>query len=152
VSATLGPSDSEPLSRGLFQPLHIEQILITPRRALVDYQVLAAENRSLLIGEAGWHPLSPRLPKLHSVDRRDDGDSKGFDADLENQPESGKVGDGEILQGSAKIRQGSENTLGVAWCWSDPYIKVLGRANQAMCGQRVRANNEELNATSVECG
>ncbi len=56
------------------------------------------------------------------------------------------------MQRGAKVRKGADDALGVGSIGSNPNVEVLRRANEAVRGECVSADNEELNATRVERG
>src|SRR5215468_5900775 len=107
---------------GSFQPLHVQQILITTGRALVDHELLSREDGRLLVGEARMNALGPRFEKFDSVNRRDHIDTDWLDSDLENQTRPGKVGDRQILQRSAEVLESREDTRGIARVWPHPDV------------------------------
>ena len=141
-----------PILLGLLQPLHVYKVLLAPRGTLVDQQMLSGKHGCILISEASRHALSPRFRKLDTVDGRDDVDPDRFHTDLEDQPWPSEIGDRQVMQGSAKISKRGQNAFGVVSVRSNPYVKVLGRANEAVRCQRVSPDDDELNATIVECG
>jgi transcriptional regulator with XRE-family HTH domain len=155
ASGARWPSPSRPLRFllfGSFQPLHIEQVLITGSSALVDHEMLSGEHRCFLVSEAGRYALGPGVGKLHAVDRGDHVDPDRLDADLKDQAGCGEIGGGEVMQGSAEVPQRVEDALRIIDVGSNPDGEILGGTNESMCRERVRTYDEELNATSVECG
>ena len=82
----------------------------------------------------------------------DDVDSDWFDADLKDESRLGKIFDAEVLQRCAEVGECSENTLSVLGFRSNPDVQILGGTNEPVCRQRVRTNDQEINATRVERG
>ena len=64
------------------QPLDVEQILGSRHRPLVAQQVVQSEDRDRDLAVGRGHPGLPGIGEAQTLDRGDDVDAVGLDADL----------------------------------------------------------------------
>lgn len=114
--------------------------------------MVAGQNRGFLVGKTCRNALSPSIRKLDTIDSSDDVDSDRFDADLKDESRLRKIINGEVLQRCAEVNECCENAFRVLGFRSNPDVQILGGTNETVCRERVRTNDQEINATRVERG
>jgi hypothetical protein len=134
------------------EPLYVEQILGTPSCALVADQVGSRQDGYDLIGEWSLNSFRPSVIERNAVNGRDHVDAYRGDPDLKDCARRREIAFRKIMQWGTECRERGENSRSIAFGGADPDVEVLGRAHVPMRCERVSADNEVFNASSVELG
>jgi len=133
-----------------FQPGDIRQVLRTARRPLVFEQVRAADDGKLLTFNLDLLSLGPRLVKGHAVDRSQDVDAPRCNPDLEHRVGAVEIFGREAPQRNAELVQSAPHALPVLLRTTNPDVHVAGRPGESVGGQRIGADEHELNALGAQ--
>ena len=69
---------------------------------------------------------------------------------MEHDPRRDEVIDGEILQRRSEILESTEHSFGIVSFRANPDVEILGRSHVTMGRERVRSDDQILNAEVVE--
>src|SRR5262245_8046154 len=141
-----------PIASDAIEGLDVREVLKAAGGLLVRDQVMPRQNRNLLALQVREEPIGPGCRKIDAIDGGDDVHADGWNPDLEDQSGTREIVARQVMERCPERLERLDDPRRVLGAWSHPDIEVLGRANVPMRRERMRSDDQILNAMGAECG